>query len=100
MGGLCATAVGLTVVLPKPLLLALMLLAAIAGGALWGVVPGVLKALFNVHEVVATIMMNWLAYWTVYYTIPTYFKGEFLETESRKNPGYCLIASSRFNRDV
>ena len=92
MGGLCATAVGLTVVLPKPLLLVLMLLAAIAGGALWGLVPGILKALFNVHEVVATIMMNWLAYWTVYYTIPAYFKGGFLETESRKIPD---IASLR-----
>ncbi len=86
IGGLCAIAVGLTVVLPKPLLLVLMFLAAIAGGALWGFVPGILKALFNVHEVVATIMMNWLAYWTVYYTVPAYFKGEFLETESRKIP--------------
>ena len=92
IGGLSATAVGLTVILPKPLLLLLMLLAAILGGALWGFVPGILKALFNVHEVVATIMMNWLAYWTVYYTVPAYFKGAFLETESRKIPG---IASLR-----
>ena len=84
IGGLCATAVGLTLVLPKPLLLLLMLIAAIAGGAAWGFVPGFLKARFNVHEVVATIMMNWIAYWTVYYTVPAYFKGPFLETESRK----------------
>ncbi len=92
MGGLCATAVGLTVVLPKPLLLLIMIAAAIAGGALWGFVPGLLKALFNVHEVVATIMMNWLAYWVTYYTIPAYFKGEFMETESRRIPD---IASLR-----
>ncbi len=91
-GGLCATAVGLTVVLPKPLLLLLMLLAAIVGGGLWGFIPGFLKALFNVHEVVATIMMNWIAYWVVNYTVPAYFKGEFLETESRKIPD---IASLR-----
>jgi len=84
VGGLCATAVGLTVVLPKPLLLLLMLVAAILGGGLWGFIPGLLKALFNVHEVVATIMMNWLSYWLVYYTIPPYFKGEFMETESRR----------------
>ena len=37
----------------KPLLLLLMLIAAIAGGAVWGLVPGFLKARFNVHEVVA-----------------------------------------------
>ncbi len=86
IGGLCATAVGLTMVLPKPLLLLIMLIAAIAGGALWGLVPGFLKARFNVHEVVATIMMNWIAYWTVYYAVPAYFKGPYLETESKKIP--------------
>ncbi|MFH2113783.1 MAG: ABC transporter permease, partial [Spirochaetota bacterium] len=32
------------------------------------------------------IMMNWIAYWTVYYTIPAYFKGAFLETESKRIP--------------
>lgn len=85
-GGLCATAVGLTLVLPKPLLLLLMMIAAILGGALWGFVPGFLKARFNVHEVVATIMMNWIAYWVIYYTVPAHFKGLFLETESRKIP--------------
>lgn len=36
-------------------------IAAILGGALWGLIPGLLKALFNVHEVVSTIMMNWIA---------------------------------------
>jgi simple sugar transport system permease protein len=91
IGGLCATAVGLTLVLPQPLLLALMLLAAFCGGALWGLVPGFLKARFNVHEVVATIMMNWIAYWTVYYTVPAYFKGPYLETESRKIPEYASL---------
>ncbi len=40
---------------------AVAVLAAILGGALWGLVPGLLKALFNVHEVVSTIMMNWIA---------------------------------------
>lgn len=84
IGGLCATAVGLTLVLPKPLLLTLMVAAAILGGAVWGFVPGLLKAKFNVHEVVATIMMNWISYWTVYYVVPAYYKGAYLETESRK----------------
>jgi len=84
IGGLCATAVGLTLVLPKPLLLTVMVAAAILGGAVWGLVPGLLKAKFNVHEVVATIMMNWISYWTVYYVVPAYFKGAYLETESRK----------------
>ncbi len=83
IGGLAATIVGLTVDLPKPLLLSLMTLSALAGGALWGIIPGLLKARFNVHEVVSGIMMNWIAYWITYYLVPAYFKGSF-ETESRQ----------------
>ncbi|WP_256756799.1 ABC transporter permease [Cohnella sp. WQ 127256] len=85
-GGFCASAVGLSLDLPKALLLTLMLLAGFVGGALWAVVPGFLKAKFNVHEVVSSIMMNWIAYWTIYYAVPAYLKGEFLETESKALP--------------
>lgn len=86
IGGMLASAVGLTFDYSRPVLLLFMILAGIIGGALWAFVPGLLKARFNVHEVVSTIMMNWIGYWTVYYVIPGYFKGEFLETESRKLP--------------
>ncbi|MBB6714450.1 ABC transporter permease [Clostridium gasigenes] len=85
-GGLSATAVGLSVDLPKPLLLITMILVGFLGGAIAAGIPGILKAKFNVNEVVSTIMMNWIAYWVVYYTIPAYFKGTFLETESRPLP--------------
>lgn len=86
IGGLCATAVALTLNLPKPLMIPIIIMASMIGGGLWGLVPGYLKAKFNVHEVVATIMMNWIAYWIVYYTVPAYFKGQSLETESRVIP--------------
>lgn len=86
IGGLCATAVALTFDFSRPVLLLVMILVGLLGGAVWAFIPGLLKARFNVHEVVSTIMMNWIAYWTVYYVIPSYFKGEFLETESRKLP--------------
>lgn len=36
------------------------LAAAMVCGGLWGAVPGILKALFNVHEVIASIMMNYI----------------------------------------
>lgn len=86
IGGLLATAVGLTFDWSRPILLLVMILVGFLGGALWAFIPGLLKARFNVHEVVSTIMMNWVAYWTVYYVVPGYFKGEFLETESKKLP--------------
>lgn len=83
-GGFCATAVGLTFGLPTPVIVPVMVLAGIIGGALWAFIPGLLKAKFNVHEVVSTIMMNWIAYWIIYYAIPAYFKAS--ETESKKLP--------------
>jgi general nucleoside transport system permease protein len=83
IGGLFATAAGLTLNLPKPVLIPIVILAGIIGGGLWAFIPGLLKAKFNVHEVVSTIMMNWIGYWTVYYVVPAYFKGKSLETESR-----------------
>lgn len=85
-GGFCSIAVGLTLDLPKAIFVPIVVLAGILGGALWGLVPGILKAKFNVHEVVSSIMMNWTAYWLIYYMVPQYFKGESLETESRMLP--------------
>jgi len=82
VGGLCATLVAHHVILPRPLYLVVLILSALLGGALWGIIPGFLKAKFNVHEVVATIMMNWIAYWSIYYFVPAYLKGPSLETES------------------
>ena len=82
IGGLCATLVAHKVFLPRPLFLVVLVASALIGGALWGVIPGFLKARFNVHEVVATIMMNWIAYWSIYYFVPAYLKGPSLETES------------------
>lgn len=92
IGGLCATTVGLNLLWPKPVLLLTMLIAAALGGGIWAAIPGFLKAKFNVHEVVATIMMNWIAYWTAYYVVPAFLKGDFMETESRRLP---LSASLR-----
>src|SRR6266511_759900 len=55
MGGLASTAVALAVPkLPGPVLIPLVLLAGAAGGALWGAIPGALKAYFNVNEILST----------------------------------------------
>ncbi len=94
IGGLCASTVALFVPLPRPLLLIAIILVAIIGGALWGFIPGILKAIFNVHEVVSTIMMNWIAYWVVYYSVQLYLKGEFVETESRSIPELSTLRAS------
>ena len=62
--------------LPAFLLLPLCCLVAIVAGAVWGGIPGLLKAKFGSHEVINTIMLNFIAvallsYFTQYrYKIP------------------------------
>ncbi|MFP3154776.1 ABC transporter permease [Lachnospiraceae bacterium ZAX-1] len=41
------------------------LLGAAVGGALWGMIPGILKAFQNVNEVIASIMMNYIGMYLV-----------------------------------
>jgi ABC-type uncharacterized transport system permease subunit len=48
--------------LPGIVHLPLALLAGMAGGALWGAIPGYLKAKTGAHEVINTIMMNYIAF--------------------------------------
>jgi simple sugar transport system permease protein len=62
VGAFCAAIVGTTVALPFPLALALAILAGGIGGAVWGFIPGALKAWRGAHEVVTTIMLNSVAY--------------------------------------
>ena len=62
IGTFLATWVGFTFTnLPAFILIPLCILSAAAGGALWAAVPGILKAKTGVHEVIVTIMMNWIA---------------------------------------
>jgi simple sugar transport system permease protein len=65
IGAWAASAIVLLPVLPadasKFLMLLTMAIAGFVGGALWGFVPGVLKAKLNVNEVLTTLMMNYIA---------------------------------------
>ena len=62
IGTFLATWVGFTFTnLPALILLPLCILTAAAGGAFWAAIPGILKAKTGVHEVIVTIMMNWIA---------------------------------------
>ena len=55
--------------LPNPLQCLAALVAGVIAGALWGLIPGMLKALRNVHEVIACIMMNYIGMYLVNYLI-------------------------------
>jgi simple sugar transport system permease protein len=71
MGTIAAVAVGINFEgLPPAIHLPLALLAGIAGGMVWGAIPGLLKVYTGAHEVIVTIMLNYVAAlftgWTVY----------------------------------
>jgi ABC-type uncharacterized transport system permease subunit len=62
VGAILGTVVGLAMTgSPGWLVIPLALLAGFAGGALWGAIPGALKAYFNVNEILSTVMMNAIA---------------------------------------
>lgn len=71
IGSVCSVAVGVNFEgLPAFVHLPLALLAGVAGGVLWGFIPGALKVFTGAHEVIVTIMLNYVASlfaaWTVY----------------------------------
>jgi len=73
IGAFLATWVGFTFTnFPAFILIPLCILAAAAGGALWAAVPGILKAKTGVHEVIITIMMNWIAASLSFYLVLVY----------------------------
>ncbi len=46
---------------PSPVVWLLAFLTGILAGAVWGAIPGMVKALLNINEVLACIMTNWIA---------------------------------------
>lgn len=46
---------------PRPIVILLMALMGMVGGAIWGFFPGYLKAKFNVNEIITTLMLNYVA---------------------------------------
>jgi ABC-type uncharacterized transport system permease subunit len=63
IGGFCAAVAGAALTgVPFPIAVVLALLAGALGSAVWGFIPGALKAWRGAHEVVVTIMLNSVAY--------------------------------------
>ncbi len=60
LGAIMAGFIGFQFHLPLGIHLALAVIGAILGGALWGFIPGLLKATTGAHEVIVTIMLNYV----------------------------------------
>jgi len=55
--------------IPRPLHLILVIIASFVFGAIWGAVPGVLKARFNTNEIITSLLMNFIAIWILTYLV-------------------------------
>jgi len=58
-----------------------MMLAGAVAGALWGIVPGVLKARLGVNEIITTLMLNYVALaWVQFWVFGPWSEGGFQQT--------------------
>jgi simple sugar transport system permease protein len=82
MGAFGASAVVLTPLVPADspawLYILAMLVAGMVCGALWGLIPGALKAKFKVNEVISTLMLNYIAVsWNNFFIYAVWSEGGF-----------------------
>jgi simple sugar transport system permease protein len=90
MGAIVATYVGIYVTAPGFVHIPLTLLAGILGGMIWGGIPGLLKARTGAHEVITTIMFNFIALYFIQWILTT----PGLQDPGRENPVSAAIAET------
>jgi simple sugar transport system permease protein len=82
LGAFGASLVVLTPLLPPEtspwLMIPAMMVMGMLAGALWGFIPGYLKAKYNVNEIISTLMMNYIAVaWNNYFIFAVWSEGGF-----------------------
>jgi len=97
MGAIGAVLIGGAISLPPSIHLAAATLFGMLLGGLWGMPAAMLKITRGVHEVVSTIMLNWIAFWLVTYLI-TYHLTDPLRAEraipAQETARYTVIGGS------
>ncbi|NRY64117.1 simple sugar transport system permease protein [Clostridium beijerinckii] len=71
VGTIASTIVGIKLNLPAVLQIPLVILAGVAAGAVFGGIVGILKAKFGIHEVITSIMLNWIALYLSNFVVST-----------------------------
>jgi ABC-type uncharacterized transport system permease subunit len=100
MGALAAASVGAVWPRwPAPLGIVAGLVACLLGGAVWGFVPGWLRAKRNSHEVINTIMLNFIAAGLASYVTLNLLKNPESQNPETKSvgPGYLLHTFQSFD---
>jgi simple sugar transport system permease protein len=81
-GALLAVWAGVSLSLPYPWHLVIALFLGVLGGMLWGAIPGYLKASRNMNEIIVTILMNYIAIFTISYFVHGPLKEEGWNTQT------------------
>ena len=93
LGAWGASAIVLAPVLPADtpaiVMIPVMMLAGAAAGALWGLIPGVLKAKLAVNEIITTLMLNYIALaWVQFWVFGPWSESGFQETAQFPRTAY------------
>lgn len=82
IGGMFGLVIGFQFSLPTIIHIPLAIIAAMVGGAIWGAIPGYLRAKTGAHEVITTIMLNFIALRLVDYLLTI----NYFQLEGRNDP--------------
>jgi general nucleoside transport system permease protein len=85
LGAWGASAVVLAPLLPAGtpgfILIPAMMLAGATAGAIWGVIPGILRARLGVNEIITTLMLNYVAlFWVQFWVFGPWSEGGFQQS--------------------
>lgn len=91
IGGLFGTVAALYLPCPDSMRILLVLISGAIGGALFGAIPGILKAKFGVSEIINTIMLNYVATYIVAFLL----NGPMQDIESGYQQSYIFPDSAK-----
>jgi len=102
IGALFATVGGLYIHLPAVLLIPLLLILAMIGGALWSGIAALLRRLFSMDEFITTLMLNMIAdfltYWAISY--PFFDKTSYSPMTPQIDKAAWLPEFGNFNTNI
>ncbi len=99
VGSMAAACVGILAGnLPKPILIPLCFIAAMAAGAIWGIIVGFLKTRWGINEVLSMIMFNWIAFYLSNFIagIPAIHSDGTAEATKNISPNASMLFSKDF----
>ncbi len=91
VGSISAVVVGYSISLPAILHIPLALLAGMIGGGLFAAIPGYLKARFGIHEVINTIMLNYIGVKTIDFLV----RGPLRDPKASLDQTYYILDTAK-----